>query len=162
MGKAAKGEYGLGTLYEKRGAWYGRWRTPGGLKRSRKIAAVKGTGGLGLSRTEARRELQRMIERARAVLRCTGLCGGSSGREPRRGITPDETRAVLGRQRRRAPFEDPFWRCVVTWVVLFIAGLFETAWALALKESHGFSKLVGAITVSSSVLITEIPHLGRA
>jgi quaternary ammonium compound-resistance protein SugE len=29
----------------------------------------------------------------------------------------------------------------VTWVVLFIAGLFETVWALALKESHGFSKL---------------------
>jgi len=29
----------------------------------------------------------------------------------------------------------------VTWVVLFIAGLFETAWALALKESDGFSKL---------------------
>ncbi len=29
----------------------------------------------------------------------------------------------------------------MTWVVLFIAGLFETVWALALKESHGFSKL---------------------
>ncbi len=63
MGKAAKGEYGLGTLYEKHGAWYGRWRTPGGLKRNRKIAAVKGTGASGLSRTEARRELQRMMER---------------------------------------------------------------------------------------------------
>lgn len=63
MGKAAKGEYGLGTLYEKHGAWHGRWRTPGGLKRNRKIAAVKETGDSGLSRTEARRELQRMIER---------------------------------------------------------------------------------------------------
>jgi len=29
----------------------------------------------------------------------------------------------------------------VTWIVLFIAGVFETVWALALKESHGFSKL---------------------
>jgi quaternary ammonium compound-resistance protein SugE len=29
----------------------------------------------------------------------------------------------------------------MTWVVLLIAGLFEVVWALALKESHGFSKL---------------------
>jgi quaternary ammonium compound-resistance protein SugE len=28
----------------------------------------------------------------------------------------------------------------MTWVVLFIAGLFECVWALALKESDGFSK----------------------
>jgi quaternary ammonium compound-resistance protein SugE len=28
----------------------------------------------------------------------------------------------------------------VTWVVLLIAGLFETAWALALKQSDGFAK----------------------
>jgi quaternary ammonium compound-resistance protein SugE len=29
----------------------------------------------------------------------------------------------------------------VSWVILIVAGLFETVWALALKESHGFSKL---------------------
>jgi quaternary ammonium compound-resistance protein SugE len=29
----------------------------------------------------------------------------------------------------------------MTWAVLFLAGLFEVVWALALKESHGFSKL---------------------
>ena len=29
----------------------------------------------------------------------------------------------------------------MSWVVLVVAGLFETVWALALKESHGFSKL---------------------
>lgn len=28
----------------------------------------------------------------------------------------------------------------MTWVVLFIAGLLETVWALALKQSDGFSK----------------------
>ncbi len=28
----------------------------------------------------------------------------------------------------------------MTWVVLFLAGLFEVVWALALKESDGFSK----------------------
>jgi quaternary ammonium compound-resistance protein SugE len=27
----------------------------------------------------------------------------------------------------------------MTWVVLFVAGLFEVVWALALKESDGFS-----------------------
>ena len=29
----------------------------------------------------------------------------------------------------------------MSWIILIVAGLFETAWALALKESHGFSKL---------------------
>ena len=28
----------------------------------------------------------------------------------------------------------------MSWVVLFVAGVFETVWALALKESDGFSK----------------------
>jgi quaternary ammonium compound-resistance protein SugE len=28
----------------------------------------------------------------------------------------------------------------VSWIVLVVAGLFETVWALALKESDGFSK----------------------
>ena len=28
----------------------------------------------------------------------------------------------------------------MSWILLFVAGAFETAWALALKESHGFSK----------------------
>lgn len=29
----------------------------------------------------------------------------------------------------------------MTWLALFTAGLLEMVWALALKESHGFSKL---------------------
>jgi quaternary ammonium compound-resistance protein SugE len=29
----------------------------------------------------------------------------------------------------------------MTWVLLLVAGLFETAWALALKQSDGFSRL---------------------
>ncbi len=28
----------------------------------------------------------------------------------------------------------------MAWILLFVAGLFETVWALALKESEGFSK----------------------
>lgn len=29
----------------------------------------------------------------------------------------------------------------MTWIILFVAGLFETGWALALKQSDGFSRL---------------------
>ena len=29
----------------------------------------------------------------------------------------------------------------MSWILLIVAGLFETAWALALKQSDGFSKL---------------------
>ena len=29
----------------------------------------------------------------------------------------------------------------MSWAILIVAGLFETVWALALKESYGFSKL---------------------
>jgi len=48
----------------------------------------------------------------------------------------------------------------VTWVVLFIAGLFEVAWALALKESHGLSKLgptvVFLITLAVSMVLLAL------
>jgi quaternary ammonium compound-resistance protein SugE len=48
----------------------------------------------------------------------------------------------------------------VTWVVLFIAGLLETVWALALKQSDGFSKLgpsvLFAITLILSMLLLAV------
>lgn len=48
----------------------------------------------------------------------------------------------------------------MTWVVLFIAGLFEVAWALALKESHGLSKLgptvVFLITLAVSMVLLAL------
>jgi len=44
--------------------------------------------------------------------------------------------------------------------VLFIAGLFEVAWALALKESHGLSKLgptvVFLITLAVSMVLLAL------
>ena len=49
----------------------------------------------------------------------------------------------------------------MTWVVLFIAGLFETAWALALKESQGFSKL-GPTVVFVVTLVISMVLLGVA
>ena len=53
----------------------------------------------------------------------------------------------------------------MTWVVLFLAGLFETVWALALKESNGFSKLgptmvfLGALVISMVLLAWALRDL---
>ena len=53
----------------------------------------------------------------------------------------------------------------MTWVVLFLAGLFETVWALALKDSHGFSKIgptmvfLGALIVSMVLLAWALRDL---
>ena len=44
----------------------------------------------------------------------------------------------------------------MTWVVLFLAGLFETVWALALKESHGFSKLWPTIVFVVGLIISMV------
>ncbi len=71
MTKTKRGEYGLGELYEKHGAWYGRWRSPGGSKRNRKVGPKRDPNGFGLTRPEAVRKLQRMIEEDGAVSRET-------------------------------------------------------------------------------------------
>ena len=49
----------------------------------------------------------------------------------------------------------------MTWVVLFVAGLFETVWALALKESQGFSKL-GPTVLFVATLVISMVLLGVA
>lgn len=49
----------------------------------------------------------------------------------------------------------------MSWLVLFLAGLFETVWAMALKESHGFSKL-GPTTVFLVGLIISMVLLAWA
>jgi quaternary ammonium compound-resistance protein SugE len=49
----------------------------------------------------------------------------------------------------------------MTWVVLFLAGLFETVWALALKQSDGFSK-VGPTLVFVVALIVSMALLAWA
>lgn len=43
----------------------------------------------------------------------------------------------------------------MAWLVLFVAGLFETGWALALKESDGLSKL-GASVVFVLCLVASM------
>lgn len=49
----------------------------------------------------------------------------------------------------------------MTWIVLFIAGLLETAWALALKESHGFSRL-GPTVLFAVALLASMALLALA
>jgi quaternary ammonium compound-resistance protein SugE len=44
----------------------------------------------------------------------------------------------------------------VSWVVLIVAGFFETAWALALKESHGFSRLAPTVAFLITVVISMV------
>jgi quaternary ammonium compound-resistance protein SugE len=40
----------------------------------------------------------------------------------------------------------------MSWILLIIAGLFETGWAVGLKYTHGFTKPIPSILVGSSVL----------
>ncbi len=42
----------------------------------------------------------------------------------------------------------------MAWFILFIAGLFEIAWAIGLKSSEGFSKLVPSIFTIVCMLIS--------
>ncbi|MCQ2559645.1 MAG: multidrug efflux SMR transporter [Clostridia bacterium] len=47
----------------------------------------------------------------------------------------------------------------MSWLILFIAGLFEIVWATALKASEGFSKLLPSViallgTVASFILLS--------
>jgi len=49
----------------------------------------------------------------------------------------------------------------MAWTLLFIAGLFEIAWAIGLKYTDGFSKLVpSALTVAA--MIASVVLLGLA
>lgn len=42
------------------------------------------------------------------------------------------------------------------WVVLFVAGLFEVGWAIGLKYSDGFTKLVPSVLTGISMAISVI------
>jgi len=44
----------------------------------------------------------------------------------------------------------------VTWIVLFVAGLFETAWALALKQSDGFSRLGPSVLFLWTLVVSMV------
>ena len=40
------------------------------------------------------------------------------------------------------------------WIYLFIAGIFEIIWAYAMKQSHGFSRLIPSLVTVSAMLIS--------
>ena len=44
----------------------------------------------------------------------------------------------------------------MSWIILIVAGLFETAWALALKESEGFSKVQPTVVFLVTVVISMV------
>ncbi|WP_269466102.1 multidrug efflux SMR transporter [Jeongeupia sp. USM3] len=54
---------------------------------------------------------------------------------------------------------------LIPWISLVFAGLFEVAWALALKASHGFSRplpsivFVATLAVSMGLLAYAVKHL---
>src|SRR4051812_16708387 len=65
-----KRSYGTGHLYEKRGAWYGRWRDPSGAQLNRKVAPKRTTGERdGLTKPQAEKKLQQMIDAEVAAAR---------------------------------------------------------------------------------------------
>jgi quaternary ammonium compound-resistance protein SugE len=55
--------------------------------------------------------------------------------------------------------------CVMPWILLVVAGLFEVAWAMGLKYTDGFSKplptalTVGAMLASIGLLGLAMKHL---
>ena len=42
----------------------------------------------------------------------------------------------------------------MAWVVLFVAGLFEVGWAIGLKYTDGFSRLVPSLLTAASMIIS--------
>jgi integrase len=58
---SAKRSYGTGCLYEKSGAYYGRWRTSDGRQLNRKVGATRVDGSSdGLTRPQAERAFRKM------------------------------------------------------------------------------------------------------
>jgi integrase len=77
----ARRNYGTGQLYEKHGAYYGRWRTSDGRKLNRKLGAVRRPGeSAGLTRTQAERRLRQIQD--------------EEERRPRRAITEPRVTVV--------------------------------------------------------------------
>ena len=55
-----KRPYGSGQIYEKWGAYYGRWRTPDGRRLNRRIGPKRKAGSDGLTRAQAEQAFRRI------------------------------------------------------------------------------------------------------
>ena len=42
----------------------------------------------------------------------------------------------------------------MAWVFLFLAGLFEVGWAIGLKETDGFTRLVPSLLTAASMIVS--------
>ena len=61
MSAVARRSYGTGHLYEKHGAWYGRWRTSDGRRLNRRVGEARVPGESdGMTRAMAEREFRRI------------------------------------------------------------------------------------------------------
>lgn len=44
----------------------------------------------------------------------------------------------------------------MAWLVLFIAGLFETGWAIGLKYTDGFTRLVPSVLTAAAMVVSIV------
>ncbi|OZI44438.1 QacE family quaternary ammonium compound efflux SMR transporter [Bordetella genomosp. 5] len=42
----------------------------------------------------------------------------------------------------------------MTWLILFLAGLFEVVWAIGLKYTHGFTRLVPSVITVAGMIVS--------
>ena len=42
----------------------------------------------------------------------------------------------------------------MAWIVIIFAGLFEVVWATAMKQSHGFTRLVPSVVTVAAMLVS--------
>ena len=42
----------------------------------------------------------------------------------------------------------------MAWITLFIAGLFEVAWAISLKHSHGFTQFIPSVITLALMMVS--------
>jgi quaternary ammonium compound-resistance protein SugE len=44
----------------------------------------------------------------------------------------------------------------MAWIVLFVAGLFEVAWAIGLKYTEGFTRLVPSVATVAAMIVSVV------
>ncbi len=44
----------------------------------------------------------------------------------------------------------------MSWILLFVAGLFEIGWAIGLKYTHGFTRLWPSVGTALSMLVSVV------
>ncbi|CAM5526228.1 molecular chaperone [Streptomyces pilosus] len=70
---------------------------------------------------------------------------------------PDETRRTGVRQRRRTPVSVRVSEVsVVAWVLLVVAGLLEVGWAIGLKYTEGFTRLVPSVLTGAGIVASMV------